>query len=373
MWFGNLVTMKWWDDLWLNEAFATFMSHMAMANGKNLDDYTLSWEIFLFDKSWGLKTDQFSTTHPIAANCQTTEDAENIFDGISYGKGSAFLKQLVAFLTEEVFRKGLKTYFDKYAYLNTELPDFINELQKASDDFNQGINVISWADSWIKTSGFNIINPVLELSADGNTVKSFNLVQTLAEHGENVLREQKIKIALFNSNFEVEEILDIKINASEITEICELNEKPAPHAFLLNYEDWGYGRFLIDKNSLEAFQEGVSKIESSLSRKLIHNTLFTMTREGQLSAHDFGNVIKKQMIHESNQDIVLEQLRYNMRVIFKNYIPDEYEMQESEEMFNFLLTEFLPVASNDQMQQIVVEASISVAKSEEHFKLVRIF
>lgn len=272
-----------------------------------------------------------------------------------------------------LLNKGLKTYFAKYAFQNTELLDFINELQKASDDSQKDTDVIAWADSWIKTSGFNIINPILELSEDGNTVKSLKLIQTLAEHGENVLREQKIKIALFNSNFEVEDIIDIKIQATEITEIRQIEGQSAPHAFLLNYEDWGYGRFLIDDRSLKAFQEGLSKIEGSLSRKLIHNTLFTMTRDGQLSANDFGNIIKKQMMQEVNQDIVLEQLRYNMRVIFKNYIPDEYELQESQEMFNFLLTEFLPTASNDQMQQIIVEASISVARSEEHFKLVRIY
>ena len=371
MWFGNLVTMKWWDDLWLNESFATFMSHMAMANAPTLEDLTLSWEIFLFDKSWGLKTDQFSTTHPIAADCETTEDAENIFDGISYGKGSAFLKQLVAFLSEETFRKGLKTYFSKYAWKNTELVDFISELQDASNELQQNINVIDWADTWIKTSGFNIFEPVMELSGNGQNILTFNIIQSLAEHGDNCYRQQRIKIALFDENFEVEKIIDVKINEEKTTLVDELEGAKAPHAFLLNYEDWGYGRFLIDERSLEAFKEGLSKIESSLSRKLIHNTLFTMARDGQLSAHDFGNIIKKQIIDEPNQDIVLEQLRYNLRVIFKNYIPDEYDDKECDEMFNFLLKEFLPKATSEQMKQIVIEASIGIAKLDTHFKVVR--
>ena len=92
MWFGNHVTMKWWDDLWLNESFATFMSHMCLEDAKGLEDYTLSWELFLIDKRWGLRTDMYSTTHPIAASCDSTEDADRIFDGISYGKGASFLK-----------------------------------------------------------------------------------------------------------------------------------------------------------------------------------------------------------------------------------------------------------------------------------------
>jgi aminopeptidase N len=92
MWFGNLVTMKWWDDLWLNESFATFMSHMCLEDAVGLEDYKMSWELFIGDKNWGMKTDMYSTTHPIAAECANTEDADRIFDGISYGKGASFLK-----------------------------------------------------------------------------------------------------------------------------------------------------------------------------------------------------------------------------------------------------------------------------------------
>jgi aminopeptidase N len=185
MWFGNLVTMKWWDDLWLNESFATFMSHMALDNGEALKDYTLSWELFLYDKTWGMKTDDYSSTHPIAADCKTTEDADNIFDGISYGKGSAFLKQLVAYLSEETFKKGLQSYFKKFAFKNTELTDFIGELQSACNDLDQNIDVVEWCDSWIKTSGFNVISSELTLSSDGSTINSFKLFQGLSDYGEN--------------------------------------------------------------------------------------------------------------------------------------------------------------------------------------------
>jgi aminopeptidase N len=111
MWFGNLVTMKWWDDLWLNESFATFMSHISLANAKGLEKYTMSWELMIRYKSWGMKTDQFSTTHPIAADCKHTEDADVIFDGISYGKGASFLKQMCHYITEDVLKAGMIQYF----------------------------------------------------------------------------------------------------------------------------------------------------------------------------------------------------------------------------------------------------------------------
>jgi len=114
MWFGNLVTMQWWDDLWLNESFATFMSHMCLADAKGLENYTLSWEIFIGDKKWGMRTDMFASTHPIAADCKTTEDADRIFDGISYGKGASFLKQLCHYIGEDSFWAGIKHYFAKF-------------------------------------------------------------------------------------------------------------------------------------------------------------------------------------------------------------------------------------------------------------------
>jgi len=195
MWFGNLVTMRWWDDLWLNESFATFMSHMALANAEGLEDYKLSWEIFIGDKSWGLRTDEFSTTHPIAADCHSTEDADNIFDGISYGKGASFLKQLVFFISEKAFRLGVQQYFKKYAYKNTELLDLIRSLQEACETLKIKVDLYLWCDSWVKTSGFNIIES--EYTDSGGVhpkITEFHIYQTLGEHGKNFLREQKIQI-----------------------------------------------------------------------------------------------------------------------------------------------------------------------------------
>jgi aminopeptidase N len=142
MWFGNLVTMKWWDDLWLNESFATFMSHICQQDAKGLEDYTLSWEIFNSCKEWGLATDQFNTTHPIAAACKNTEEADEIFDGISYGKGSAFLKELCFMIGEKTLRVGMKKYFKKFAHKNTELVDFIGSLNEACIECKVNVDLI---------------------------------------------------------------------------------------------------------------------------------------------------------------------------------------------------------------------------------------
>ena len=157
MWFGDLVTMKWWDDLWLNESFANFISYLCLDQAEGLEQYDLAWSIFLDENFWGMKEDQLSTTHPIASFCHNTEDAQNIFDGISYGKGASFLKQLFYFFGEDVLKAGLKSYFTRYAFGNTELGDFLAELGKAAKNFNFKENLVEWSSTWLKSSGINII------------------------------------------------------------------------------------------------------------------------------------------------------------------------------------------------------------------------
>ncbi len=136
MWFGNLVTMKWWNDLWLNESFATYLSHRAMREAQRLQNYNSSWMIFLSYKAWAFREDQMPTTHPIASNCQNTEEAEANFDGITYAKGSSCLKQLAYLIGEQVFAQGVRLYFRRHAWGNTELGDFMASLQKAYDEAN---------------------------------------------------------------------------------------------------------------------------------------------------------------------------------------------------------------------------------------------
>lgn len=180
MWFGNLVTMKWWDDLWLNESFANMISYMCMEEAKGLEDITLAWSIFLEESFWGLKTDQLDTTHPIAADCNSTGDAEDIFDGISYGKGASWLHQLVFFFGKDVLKEGLKSYFKKYSYKNTVISDFVGELSQAA--FNLGVikdarEMDRWADSWLKTPGCAEIELDFKINEEGK-FSQFNVTQT---------------------------------------------------------------------------------------------------------------------------------------------------------------------------------------------------
>ena len=147
MWFGNLVTMKWWDDLWLNESFANTVSYMCMDEGEGADDITLAWNIFLDEQMSGLSADQRISTHPIAASCISTADAEENFDGISYGKGAAFLHQMIYFIGRDALLEGIQTYFKKYSFKNTELKDFIAELSAANKKLGRD-KTVSFED-WV--------------------------------------------------------------------------------------------------------------------------------------------------------------------------------------------------------------------------------
>ena len=138
MWFGNLVTMKWWDDLWLNESFADMISFTCMDEA--FDDMVIPWVQFADERLWGLREDQLDTTHPIAVDVQSTGVACDIFDGISYGKGASWLHQLIFFFGKEVLTAGLRTYFAKYPFMNTERKDFIFELSQAA--VNLGIKEV---------------------------------------------------------------------------------------------------------------------------------------------------------------------------------------------------------------------------------------
>jgi len=171
MWFGNLVTMKWWDDLWLNESFADMISFMCMAESPDCEDMVIPWIQFADEQLWGLTEDQLDTTHPIATNVESTGVASDIFDGISYGKGAAWLHQLIFFYGKDVLLEGLKTYFAKFPYKNTELKDFIGEMSQAAvKPGTTETNLEQWADEWLTSAGCSEIG--LEVTEENGKIVS---------------------------------------------------------------------------------------------------------------------------------------------------------------------------------------------------------
>ena len=191
MWFGDLVTMRWWNDLWLNESFAEYMSHLAAVENTKFDH---AWTTFAsVEKSWAYRQDQLPTTHPIFAEINDLQDVEVNFDGITYAKGASVLRQLVAWVGPEEFMAGVREYFAKHAWQNTELSDLMAELEKAS-----GRDLDQWGRLWLETAGVNTLTPELAVDEDG-AITSFAILQS-ATADQPTLRPHRLAVGFYNLN-----------------------------------------------------------------------------------------------------------------------------------------------------------------------------
>jgi aminopeptidase N len=280
MWFGDLVTMRWWDDLWLNESFAEWACyHAAVEN----TEYTESWTGFTnARKNWALRQDQLPSTHPIAADNYDLHAVEVNFDGITYAKGASVLKQLVAWVGLDPFLVGLRQYFKDHAYANSEFVDLMTALEKAS-----GRELDAWAKEWLQTSGVNTLAPEFELAADG-TYASFGVRQTAA--GDNsVLRRHRIGVGLYD---EVGGRLVRRRNVEtdiegDVTALPELVGEKQPDLLLLNDGDLTYAKIRLDERSLATVIAGLRLLDDSLARALCWGAAWDMTRDAEMSATDF--------------------------------------------------------------------------------------
>jgi aminopeptidase N len=280
MWFGDLVTMRWWDDLWLNESFAEWACyHAAVEN----TEFTEAWTGFTnARKNWALRQDQLPSTHPIAADNYDLHAVEVNFDGITYAKGASVLKQLVAWVGLEPFMVGLRQYFKDHAYANSEFVDLLTALEKAS-----GRELDVWAKEWLQTSGVNTLAPDFELAGDGSYA-SFAVRQTGA--GDNAtLRRHRIGIGLYD---EVDGRLvrrrTIETDVEDaLTEIPELIGERQPDLLLLNDGDLSYAKIRLDERSLATVVRGLRLLDDSLARALCWGATWDMTRDAEMTATDF--------------------------------------------------------------------------------------
>jgi aminopeptidase N len=284
MWFGDLVTMKWWDDLWLNESFAEWACyHAAVQN----TEFTESWTGFTnARKNWALRQDQLPSTHPIAADNHDLEAVEVNFDGITYAKGASALKQLVAWVGLDAFLAGLRQYFKDHAYANSEFTDLLTALEASS-----GRELDSWAKEWLQTSGVNTLAAEFELDANGDYA-SFGVRQTAAA-GFPTLRRHRIGIGLYD---EVAGHLVRRAHVEtdiegEVTQVADLVEQRQPDLLLLNDGDLTYAKIRLDERSLATLVGGLGRLDDSLARALCWGAAWDMTRDAEMTASDFVTLV----------------------------------------------------------------------------------
>ncbi|WP_328976457.1 aminopeptidase N [Streptomyces canus] len=294
MWFGDLVTMVWWDDLWLKESFADFMGTFANVGATRFKD---AWITFANRrKAWAYRADQLPSTHPITADIRDLQDAKLNFDGITYAKGASVLKQLVAYVGQDAFLEGARRYFKRHAYGNTRLGDLLSVLEETS-----GRDMGTWARSWLQTAGVNSLTPQVLLSAEGR-VDELAVVQEAAEtHPE--LRPHRVAVGLYRRTPEgaLERYARAEVDVDgPRTVVAELAGAEAPELVLVNDDDLTYCKTRFDAGSLETLKSGLGDLTDPLARALCWSALWNMTRDALLPAREFIDIVLRFAGRESD-------------------------------------------------------------------------
>ncbi|WP_188192299.1 aminopeptidase N [Nonomuraea sp. SYSU D8015] len=285
MWFGDLVTMRWWDDLWLNESFATYMAVLAQAEATRWGKG--AWTTFAnVEKAWAYRQDQLPSTHPIAADIPDMQAVEVNFDGITYAKGASVLKQLVAYVGLDNFLAGVRDYFNEHAWGNTELKDLLDALERTS-----GRDLSAWSKEWLETSWVNTLRPSFEVS--GGRFTSFDVLQE-APSDYPTLRSHRVAIGLYS-------LVDGKLTRTKRVEldvvgartsVAQLVGEEQPDLVLLNDDDLTYAKIRLDEDSLRTLVDGgIVTFTESLPRALCWSAAWDMTRDGEMSTRDYVKLV----------------------------------------------------------------------------------
>ncbi|WP_328440655.1 aminopeptidase N [Streptomyces sp. NBC_00444] len=294
MWFGDLVTMEWWDDLWLKESFADFMGAFALVGATRFQD---GWITFANRrKAWAYRADQLPSTHPVTADIRDLQDAKLNFDGITYAKGASVLKQLVAYVGQDAFLEGARRYFKRNAYGNTRLGDLLSVLEETS-----GRDMATWARSWLQTAGVNSLTPQVLLDAEGRIDELAVLQEAAESHPE--LRPHRVAVGLYRRSeggaLERYARAEVDVDGPR-TVVAELVGAQAPELVLVNDDDLTYCKIRFDDTSLATLKDGLGGMTDPLARALCWSALWNLTRDALLPARDFIGLVLRFAGRESD-------------------------------------------------------------------------
>jgi aminopeptidase N len=363
MWFGDLVTMKWWNDLWLNESFAEWASTIATAEAT---EWTEAWTTFnAMEKTWAYRQDQLPSTHPVVARINDLEDVQVNFDGITYAKGGSVLKQLAAWVGVEAFFAGVSAYFQKHAWGNTELSDLLAELEATS-----GRELETWSKKWLETAGVNTLEPEIATDADG-VITRFAIVQT-APADYPTIRPHRLGVGFYSlkdgalvRTHHVE--LDVD---GDLTEVPELKGRVQPDLVLLNDEDLAYAKIRLDERSLRTAVEHLAKISDPLARSLVWGAAWDQTRDAEASATDYIDLVLRNIGTETESTTVRTTLG-QLQLAANSYVDPRTRDAARARVADGLweLAQRAEAGSDSQLQ--FVTAFASAASTAAHADVVR--
>ncbi|SHK98061.1 aminopeptidase N [Actinacidiphila paucisporea] len=325
MWFGDLVTMRWWDDLWLKESFADFMAAFSQVAATQ---YTEGWITFANRrKSWAYRADQLPSTHPVVADIRDLEDAKLNFDGITYSKGASVLKQLVAYVGEDAFMEAARRYFRRHAYGSTELADLLSVLTETS-----GRDMPAWSRAWLETAGVNSLTPQLVLDAEGR-ITELAVLQTADDPAHPQLRPHRVAVGLYRRmpGGALERYARAETDvAGPVTVVAELSGRPRPDLVLVNDDDLTYCKVRFDPASLDTLRSHLGDLSDPLARALAWSAVWSLTRDALMPAGDYLGLVLLFAGRESDIG-VLQSLHLQARTALAHYVaPDRRDLAATE-------------------------------------------
>ena len=316
MWFGDLVTPKWWDDLWLKESFAEYMGAHASVNAT---EYREAWTNFAVGrKAWAYTADQQSTTHPIVADIVDLEAARQNFDGITYAKGASVLKQLVAHVGVEKFFSAARHYFRELAFSSATLDDLIRHLEKAC-----GRDLSSWVNAWLKTTGPDVLLP--ELTVRDGVVQKLAVVRDSIDvrTGRDVSRPHTLRVGLYSlqgNDLVRTDLIDVTLSSPR-TPVREAVGKPAPDLILINDDDLTYAKVRLGATGTKTVLAHLSGLPNPLARALVWSMLWNAVRDAKLKVQDYLDAVALHGPKETEPAILTTVLQ-QLRMAVENYLPD---------------------------------------------------
>ncbi|MFB7664491.1 aminopeptidase N [Kitasatospora sp. NPDC056138] len=370
MWFGDLVTMEWWNDLWLNESFATFAETVCQAEAAG-SRWPHSWTTFANQmKTWAYRQDQLPSTHPIMAEINDLEDVQVNFDGITYAKGASVLKQLVAYVGQDAFFKGVQAYFKAHAWGNTRLTDLLGALEEAS-----GRDLKTWSKAWLETAGINVLRPEITLNSDGQ-IESFAVIQEApalpaGAKGEAVLRPHRIAIGAY----ELKDGKLIRVDRIELdvdgprTEVPQLVGAHRPAVLLLNDDDLSYAKVRLDEDSLAVVTEHLGGFTDSLPRALCWASAWDMTRDGELAARDYLALALSGLARETDIGVV-QSVQRQVQLALNAYVDPSWREQGTARWAEATEQQLHAAAPGSDHQLTWARALASVARTDRQLDLL---
>ena len=377
MWFGDLVTMVWWDDLWLKESFADFMGTFSMVEATRFTD---GWVTFANNrKAWAYRADQLPSTHPITADIRDLEDAKLNFDGITYAKGAAVLKQLVAYAGRDAFLEGARRYFKRHAYGNTRLGDLLAVLEETS-----GRDMAAWSRSWLQTAGVNSLTPQVLLDEQGRVAELTVLQEAAESHPE--LRPHRVAVGLYRresadgaggaGGSEGSGGALVRYARAEVdvdgprTVVGELAGADAPELVLVNDDDLTYCKIRFDEGSLDTLRAHLGDVTDPLARALCWSALWNLTRDALMPARDFIGLVLRFAGRESDIG-VLQTLHAWANSALTFYVAPEWRTTGGQLLAEGALRELRSAAPGSQHQLTWARFFAAVASSEADLRVLQ--